>query len=120
VRVLGVTVPIFTVDFESAVASYEELLGEAVQFRFEMPAKGISVAKIGGLLIIGGDDDALASLRQIRATLSVDSLDDYHTHLTTTGATVIQPPTPTPTGSNMIATGRDGVTFEYVELSRPT
>ena len=115
-KVLSITIPIFVTDFESATATYEKLLGEAIHLKFEVPSKGISVAKIGSLLIIGGSEDALSSLRQIRATLRVDSLDEYLVHLSSTGATILQPPTPTPTGQNMIARGADGVVFEYVEL----
>jgi predicted enzyme related to lactoylglutathione lyase len=115
-KVLGITVPIFVTDFESATATYEKLLGEAIQHKFEVPSKGISVAKIGSLLIIGGSEGALSSLRQIRATLRVDSLDEYFAHLSRTGAAILQPPAPTPTGHNMIAQGTDGVVFEYVEL----
>jgi len=115
-KVLGITVPIFTTEFESAIASYARLMGEPIQLKFEIPARGISVAKIGSLLIIGGSEEALVSLRQIRATLRVDSLDDYNDYLRATGAAILQPPTITPTGRNMIAKGNDGVVFEYVEL----
>lgn len=115
-KVLSITVPIFTTEFESAVASYVALTGEPVQRKFEVPAKGLSIAKIGSLLIVGGSEEALTPLRQIRATFSVDSLDDYESHLRVNGAVVLQPPTATPTGRNMIARGADGVVFEYVEL----
>ncbi len=117
-KVLNITVPLFTTDFEAATATYEKLLGEPVQLRFEMPAKGLSVAKIGNLLIIGGSEEALSAVRHIRATFRVDSLDEYHAHLSSTGATILQPPTPTPTGRNMIAKGADGVVIEYVELGQ--
>jgi predicted enzyme related to lactoylglutathione lyase len=115
-KVLGITIPIFTTDFESAMEDYSALTGEPVQNKFEVPGKGISVARIGSFLIIGGTEEALEPLRQIRATLSVDSLDEYEAHLQVHGATILQPVTPTPTGRNMIARGSDGVVFEYVEL----
>jgi hypothetical protein len=53
---------------------------------------------------------------QIRATFVVDSIEDYYSYLVSDEATIIQPPTSTPTGKNMIAKGKDGVIFEYVEL----
>jgi hypothetical protein len=37
-KVLGITVPIFVSNFESATATYEKLLGEAIQLKFEVPA----------------------------------------------------------------------------------
>ena len=116
-KVLGVTIPLFTTEFDSAIAHYSTLIGESVQNRFEVPAKGITVARIGGLLIIVGSDAALAPLREIRGTLLVDSLDEYEAHLRDSGADILQPPTATPAGGNMIARGPDGVVFEYVELT---
>lgn len=130
-KVLGVAIPIFTTEFEAAVKSYEILMGEHAQRQFEAPCKckapsnievpsnGISVAKVGSVLIIGGSEKTLASLPQIRAIFIVDSLDKYHTHLKTDKATILQPPTPTPTGRNMIVKATDGMVFEYVELRDP-
>lgn len=115
-KVLSVTVPIFSTDFESAVERYVTLTGEPIQRKFAVPAKGLSVAKIGSLLVVGGSEEALAPLRQIRATFSVDSLDDYESYLKTNGGTILQAPTKTPTGRNMIAKGADDVVIEYVEL----
>lgn len=115
-KVLGISVPIFTTEFESTVENYVALTGEPIQRKFEIPSKGITVAKIGSLLIIGGSDETLVPLRQIRATFTVDSLNEYEDHLKANGATFLQHPTATPTGRNMIAAGPDGVVFEYVEL----
>jgi predicted enzyme related to lactoylglutathione lyase len=115
-KVLGITVPIFTTDFETTVKDYETLMGESTQKKFHISSIGISVAKIGGILIIGGSEEALTPLKQIRATFVVDSIEDYFSYLVGSKATIIQPPTPTPTGQNMIAKGKDGVVFEYVEL----
>lgn len=115
-KVLGITVPIFTTDFEMTVKDYETLMGESTQKKFDIPSIGISVAKIGSILIIGGSEDALTPLKQIRATFIVDSIEDYYSYLVSDEATIIQPPTSTPTGKNMIAKRKDGVVFEYVEL----
>ena len=59
-KVLGLAVPIFTTEFETSVSNYETLMGEATQQKFEVPSKGIQVAKIENVLIIGGTDEALA------------------------------------------------------------
>jgi predicted enzyme related to lactoylglutathione lyase len=115
-KVLSITVPIFVSDIEASVPEYEVLLGERSQFRFDIPAKGLSLAKVGGLLVIGGPEAALKPLREIRASLRVDSLDEYFAYLARTGAQILQPPTPTPTGRNMIVKGTDGNVLEYVEL----
>ena len=43
-------------------------------------------------------------------------IDDYYSFLIDNDATILQPPNPTPTGSHMIAKGKDGIVYEYVEL----
>ncbi len=115
-KVLSIKVPIFTTDLEKTVKDYETLLGVSMQYKFDMSSIGISVANIGDILIVGGSENVLAPLKQIRATLVVDSIEDYHSYLIGHGATILQSPESTPTGQNMIAKGKDGVVFEYVEL----
>ena len=100
-KVLGISVPIFTTVFEATVNNYETLMGESTQRKFEVPSKGIIVAKIGNVLIIGGTEETLAPLRQIRATFVVDSLDDYYSHLIENSAKILQPPAKTPAGRNI-------------------
>ena len=51
-KVLGVGVPIFTSDFEAAIARYGALTGRAVSQRFELPERGIRMAILGTLTII--------------------------------------------------------------------
>ncbi len=36
-KVLGITVPIFTTDFEMTVKDYETLMGESTQKKFDIP-----------------------------------------------------------------------------------
>ena len=117
-KVIGITVPIFTQNFESTVKEYEILLGQSTEHKFDIASMGLSVAKIGSILVVCGSEDIIDKLKQIRATLVVDSIDEYYSYLVDNKATILQPPTSTPTGQNMIAKGKDGVTFEYVELKR--
>ena len=115
-KTLNITCPLFDNDLDAAIEFYTTLLGQSVQRRFAVAAKGIEVARIGDVLLIGGPDGALAPLRAISATLRVDVLDDYVTFLREQGAFFVQEPMTTPVGRNMIVRGRDGVTLEYVEL----
>jgi len=117
-KVIGISLPIFTTEFEPAVKYYVALMGEPIQRKFEIPSKGITVAKIGNILVIGGSEDALIPLKQIRATFTVDSIDEYETYLRENSAIILQSTTPTPVGRNMIAKGSDGLVFEYVEIDQ--
>ncbi len=116
-KVLSVKVPIYTNDFEKTINDYEILLGAETQNKFKIQSIGISVARINDILIIGGNDEVLNSLPKISATFTVDSIDEYFDYLNSIGATILQPPTTTPTGKNMVSKNVDGIIFEYVELN---
>jgi predicted enzyme related to lactoylglutathione lyase len=113
-KILSVLVPVLTADIESAIPRYEALMKEKVKARFVIPDRGLTIALIGGVTLITGTERDLAPLRSVRATFEVDSLADFETHLRASGATILQPPTPTPTGRNMIAKDVEGVVFEFV------
>jgi hypothetical protein len=114
-KVLGTSVPIFTRDIDVAIERYQALTREAVRQRFELPERGVRIAILGSLTIIAQPEGAFGALRDVRATFIVDSLADYETHLRATGATILQRPSRTPAGTNMIARDVDGVVFEFVE-----
>jgi predicted enzyme related to lactoylglutathione lyase len=115
VKVLGTSVPIFTSDLEAAIGRYEALTGEAVRRRFEIPERGIRIALLGNLTIIAKSGSEIGAIKDVRATFVVDSLLEYDAHLRSTGATVLQEPSPTPAGTNMIVRDVEGVVFEFVE-----
>ncbi len=118
-KLLGVAVPVFTTDIEAAIARYGALTGETVQQRFTIPGRGITIAKLESVAIIAGDEAAIAPLKSVRATFIVDSLTDYEAHLRAAGAAILQAPSPTPAGRNMVARDVEGAVFEFVELGAP-
>ena len=102
-------------NLDSAIARYEALTGERVEARFVMPERGLTIARLGPVTIIAGTEQALALLREVQATFTVDSLAEFEAHLRASGATILQPPSPTPAGENMVAKDVDGAVFEFVE-----
>jgi predicted enzyme related to lactoylglutathione lyase len=116
-KVLGVAVPVFTRDIEPAISRYEALTGERVTARFGLPERRLTFALLGSVTLIAGDERALAPLRELRGTFVVDSIVDFEAHLQSTGATILQAPTPTPLGRNMFARDADGTMLEFVELT---
>ncbi len=114
-KLLGMAVPVFTKNIETAIERYGALTGEAVESRFTIAELGITIAKLGPFALIAGEESAIAPLKNVRATLMVDSLADYEAHLRATGATILRPPSPTPVGRNMVARDAEGVVFEFVE-----
>jgi hypothetical protein len=115
VRVLSTSVPIFTSDFEGAIERFRALTGEVVRQRFEIPERGIRIAILGSLTIIGGSERESGALRSVRATFIVDSLAEYEAHLRATGATTLQGPSRTPAGTQLIVQDVERVVFEFVE-----
>ena len=114
-KILSTSVPVLTTDIESAIARYAALTGESVKAWFDIPERGITIALVGSIAVIAGTERALDPLREVRATFAVDSLAEFEAHLQAAGATILQPPSPTPVGRNMIVSDVEGVVFEFVE-----
>jgi predicted enzyme related to lactoylglutathione lyase len=116
-KIVGVSVPVLTGDIERAIQRYEALTGERVKRRFVVPERRLTIALLGSVTLISGDEQALAPLRQVRATFTVDSIVDFEAHLRGSGATILQAPTSTPMGRNMFARDVEGTVLEFVEPS---
>jgi predicted enzyme related to lactoylglutathione lyase len=117
-RVVGVSVPVLTADIESAIQRYQALLHEEVRARFVIPERRLTVALLGDIALISGTERDLVPLREVRATLTVDSLAEFESHFRASGAVILQPPTHTPAGRNMVVRDIEGVVFELVEPPR--
>src|SRR5580658_323809 len=118
-KVVGVSVPVLTRDIDRAILRYEALTGERVKERFVVPGRGLTIALLGSVTLISGDEEALTPMRELRATFIVDSITDFEAHLRSSGGTILQPPAPTPAGRNMVARDVEGAVFEFVELTSP-
>jgi predicted enzyme related to lactoylglutathione lyase len=116
-KVVGVSVPVLTRDIDRAIPYYEALTGERVKARFVVPGRGLTIALLGSVTLISGDEVVLAPMRELRATFIVDSIADFEAHLRSHGGAILQPPAPTPAGRNMVARDVEGTVFEFVELS---
>ena len=114
-RIVGVSVPVLTADLERAIPRYEALTGVRVAKRFVVPERRLTIALLGSVTLISGDEQALAPLREVRATFIVDSIADAEAQLRSSGAAILQAPTATPAGRNMVARDVDGLVFEFVE-----
>src|SRR5580692_1716688 len=116
-KIVGVSVPVVTRDIDRAIPRYEALTGERVKARFVVPGRGLTIALLGSVTLISGDEEALTPMRELRATFIVDSIIDFEAHLRSSGATILQPPAPTQAGRNMVARDVEVAVFEFVEPS---
>src|SRR5262245_29218340 len=97
-KILRINIPIIVTAevFAEAVAFYERLLGESVRARLKNPTGKLDLAIVGSLVIIGGAPDAIATRRDLRATLVVDSLDEWQAEMLRVGGTIVEAPAPGP------------------------
>jgi predicted enzyme related to lactoylglutathione lyase len=116
-KIVGVSVPVLTADIERAIPRYEALTGERVTRRFDVPERRLTIALLGSVTLISGDEQALAPLRALRASFVVDSIADFEAQLRSNGTTILQPPAPTPVGWNMFVRDVEGTVLELVEQS---
>src|SRR6266446_3981361 len=79
------------------------------------PGRKPPQSRESAMRIIGGAERDLARVKDLRATFTVDSLAEFEAHLRSWGATILQPPAPTPAGKNMVVRDVEGLEFELVE-----
>lgn len=106
-------------DFDATVAVYQRLFGQAARLGFDYPDKGLRLAQVGQLLLIGGDDAALAPFRDTAMTLLVDDIAGFASYLPSMGADIVRPVQNVPSGRNMLVRHPDGALVEYVQHAHP-
>jgi hypothetical protein len=83
--VTGISVVVPSANQDAAVERYKALLEADVVEQFLLPGGSFSVTVLPGISILSGDGRALAPLKDLRATLVVDSLARTHQRLEQTG-----------------------------------
>ncbi|WP_427891865.1 VOC family protein [Kribbella sp. GL6] len=101
-------------ELSSTVTFYETLLQVKADMRMPYPARGLSLAAVGGFLIIEGDDDALEPFRRTVGTQLVHDADVYFERLLALGAEVVHQPIDVPVGRGFTVRHPDGTIVEYV------
>ena len=114
-KILKLLSRIYVTNLDKYIDFYEELLNSKTELRFIMPQAGLELAQIGNILIIAGNDESLKPFRETRATILVDSIEQFKTFLEEKGSKIIRGPSEVPTGINMTVQHPDGSIFEYVE-----
>ncbi|HJD80994.1 VOC family protein [Kitasatospora aureofaciens] len=115
-KVLTALARVYVDDLDAALPTLRELTGEEPGLRF--PYAGVEVARIGGLLVVAGTEEAVAPFRRVQATLLVDDLDGLGELLRAQGGELLDGPNQVPTGRNATARHPGGAVFEYVEFAK--
>jgi hypothetical protein len=117
-RALRTYARLYVQDLDVTLATLAPIVEQPVSSRFEHPTAGLTLAAIGGLLIIAGPPERLAAVRDTQATVIVDDLDGLLAALQQTSAQVLHGPTPVPTGRNVTVRHPGDAIIEYVEWSQ--
>ena len=119
-RVLQQAIRIYTErnQWETAIHFYEVLLGVQCERRVHIAETNVDAAKVGGVLILGADQETLEKLRLVNAVYYVDLLDESYKWLKTNGAEILHEPQTVTGGRNLTARHPDGLVVEYFEPAR--
>ena len=105
-------------ELDRTIAFYETIYDTRARMRFHYPSAQLELAEVGDVLLIAGDEAALAPYTATRATVIVDSIEDFRTALVEQGARILEEPAAAPTGAKMRARHQDGMVVEYVQHDR--
>ncbi|MFN2556036.1 MAG: VOC family protein [Nitriliruptorales bacterium] len=108
----GITVRVVVEDLDDAVSFYEALTGEVAE-RFAYGQ--VSLARIGGFLLLSGAPAALVALTWVNATILVDDIDDVADVVREFGGEIVSGPHDAASGRNLVARHPDGSRFEYID-----
>jgi hypothetical protein len=100
-------------DRQSAVDRYERLFGSHPTDEFQIHGRDLMVTVFAGFSVLSGTPEALAPVRDLRATVFVDSLEEIEERLVKTGWKIQGA-----LGSrgNVLARDPDGNMLEFVEV----
>lgn len=102
-------------ELDRTIAFYEAIYNTRARMRFRYPSAQLDLAEVGDMLLIAGDEAALAPYTATRATVIVDSLEAFRTALVEQGASILEEPVAAPAGTRMRARHQDGLVVEYVQ-----
>ncbi len=110
--VRGITVRVVVEEIDDAVSFYQALTGEVAE-RFSYGE--ISLARVGGFLLLAGAPAALVALTWVNATILVDDVDEVAEIVRQFGGEVVSGPHDVASGRNLVARHPDGSMFEYID-----
>jgi predicted enzyme related to lactoylglutathione lyase len=105
---------------DAAVEFYEKVLGVDCDMYMSIPpdpadpSTGLTLAAVGGFLIVAGSAEQLAPHRAVVGTLLVDEIEPYFERLIAGGAEIVHLPAERLGGSGFTVRHPDGSVLEYV------
>lgn len=100
---------------DATIAFYEALQGVTCARRVTIAETRVVAAKVGGVLILAGDGEALAAARQVHGIYYVDDLDAFADWVRRDGGEMVHEPRRVTSGRNFTARHPDGLVMEYFQ-----
>jgi predicted enzyme related to lactoylglutathione lyase len=107
-------------ELDGTIEFYEKLLGVDSDMYMSIPPDpadprgGLTLAAVGGFLILEGSPERLAPFRATVGTLLVDDIEPYFARLMAHGAEIVHPPGERLGGAGFTVRHPDGSVMEYV------
>ncbi|PXX68631.1 hypothetical protein DFR70_102315 [Nocardia tenerifensis] len=114
-QILKTYARLFVADLDTALPTYEKLVGTPADLRF--PFEQAELAAIGDFLLIAGSPEHTDRFRTTIGPVIVDDLNQLITELTAAEATLTAGPLHSETGRFAYLRHPDGTEVEYVEWS---
>ncbi|MGX1773842.1 VOC family protein [Nocardia brasiliensis] len=114
-QILKTYARLFVTDLDTALPTYEKLVGAPADLRFVF--EQAELAAVGDFLLIAGAPEHTDRYRATAGPVLVDDLDELINVLTATGATITGGPARSETGRFVYLRHADGATVEYVQWS---
>jgi len=104
-------------DADATIAFYEALQGVTCARRVTIAESGIVAAKVGGVLILASDGEAIVEARQVDGIFYVDDLDGFANLVRGQGGEILHEARAVTRGRNFTARHPDGLVIEYFEAA---
>lgn len=103
---------------EPTIAYYEGLQGVTCARRVTIAETNVVAARVGNVLILAGDGEAMDTARRVDGIFYVDDLGAYADWIQSQGGELLHAPRTVTSGRNFTARHPDGLVIEYFE-ARP-
>lgn len=100
---------------DATIAFYEQLQGVTCARRVTITETNVIAARVGEILILAGDGEAMVAARKVHGIFYVDDLDAYAERVRGGGGELLHEPRTVTSGRNFTARHPDGLVIEYFE-----
>lgn len=107
-------------ELEPTIAFYEGVQGVTCARRVLITETNVVAARVGDVLILAGDGEAMIAARQVHGIFYVDDVDAFAERIESHGGKMLHEPRDVTSGRDFTARHPDGLVIEYFEARART